>query len=100
MDSLELNGYTTYNFYRKFQHRRANRRSGGVIVYVRNEIKDGIAVVKNQYTIIWLKCNKNIFDISADYYVGVENSPVYTVIDVDLYDVLQNDIVVTSSFIR
>ena len=77
--------------------------SQSLIVYVRNEIKEDFAVFKNQYdTIIWLKCNKNIFDISADYYVGgtyiwVENSPVYTVIDVDLYDVLQNDIVVTSS---
>ena len=51
-DSFELNGYTTYNFYRKFQNRRANRRSGGVIVYIRNEIKEGIQVVKNQYDTI------------------------------------------------
>ena len=38
--------------YQKSQHRRASRRSGGIIVFVVNEIKEGIAVFVNQYNTI------------------------------------------------
>ena len=36
---LNLNGYCSHNFYRKFQHRNARRCSGGVAVYYREDLK-------------------------------------------------------------
>jgi hypothetical protein len=44
----------SFNFFRKFQHRKARRNSGGIVVYIREELADGIKIVKNHYdTIIW-----------------------------------------------
>ena len=39
---VNINGYKCFNFYRKFQNRRANRCSGGIVIYVKDTISDGI----------------------------------------------------------
>ena len=54
--SLQINGFECYNFYRRYQNRRANRSSGGVVLYIRNSITKGIEIVKNHHdSIIWMK---------------------------------------------
>lgn len=95
---IDLSGYISFNFYRKFQNRRARRNSGGTILYIKDYLRPGIEVIRSHYdTIIWLKLDKHFFHTESDIYIcGVyiwcEDSPVYNVVNVDLFDILQNDI--------
>ena len=95
---INFNGYESFNFYRRFQNRRANLCSGGIVLYLKDSISDGVKVVKNHAnSIIWLKLDKNYFKIESDVYIaGVyiwcENSPAYNIVDVDFFSLLQNDI--------
>ena len=95
---IELDGYCCFNFYRKFRHRRAKRNSGGIVLYCKNTIKNGVTIVKNHFdTIIWLKLDKAFFANDSDIYVcGVyiwgNNSPAAIVYDVDVFQILQDDI--------
>jgi len=96
--TLDITGYKCYNFYRKFQNRRAKRCSGGVAVYIKNELVNGVKVAKSLHdSIIWLKLEKEFFDNEDDIYIGgayvwVENSPAYNVINCDFFQLLQEDI--------
>ena len=95
---IDINGYKCFNFYRKFQNRRANRCNGINVLYIKDCISDGVKLVKNHYdSIIWIKLDKNFFNVESDIYIaGVyiwgENSPAYNSIDVDFFNLLQNDI--------
>ena len=95
---IELSGYKSYNLYRKFQNRRANRCSGGIVVYIKDAIAKGVDIVENHYdTIIWFEFNSKFFKTENDLYLSCvyiwgENSPAYNHIDVDLYSILQSDI--------
>ena len=86
---IDINGYKCFNLYRNFQNRRANSCSGGIVLYIRDSISDGVKLVRNHYdSIIWIKLDKNFFNIESDIYIaGVyiwgENSPAYNSIDVD-----------------
>ena len=99
---IELSCYKSYNLYRKFQSRRANRCSGGIVVYIKDAIAKGVDIVENHYdTISWLKFNSKFFKTENDLYLscvytwgggGGGHSPAYNHIDVDLYSILQSDI--------
>ena len=57
LSEIDIDGYLCYNLYRKFRHRKAKRKSGGIAVYINEKLSDGISIVKNNFdTIIWL-CN-------------------------------------------
>lgn len=64
----------------------------------KESIKDGIEIIRCHYdTILWIKLDKNFFNVENDVYIcGVyvwcDDSPAYTVCNVDLFDVIQNDI--------
>ena len=59
---VNLNEYCSHNFYRKFQHRNAGRCSGGVAVYYREDLKDGIEIISNRHdSLIWLKLDRIVF---------------------------------------
>ena len=89
---LNLNEYCSHNFYRKFQHRNARRGSGGVAVYYREDLKDGIEIISNRHdSLIWLKLDRIFFQVEhAIYLSGVylwpEGSPAYTFLDIDFFD--------------
>ena len=52
---IDINGYKCFNLYRKFQNRRANSYSGGIVLYIRDSISDGVKLVRNHYDcIIWI----------------------------------------------
>ena len=54
--SIDIENFTTYNFFRKFKHRKARRNSGGITIYVRNTCNEGVSIVKNHFdTLIWLR---------------------------------------------
>ena len=58
----------------------------------------GVEIILNRHdTIVWLKLDKVFFKLETDIYLsGVylwgENSPAYNVVNVDLFDLLQQDI--------
>lgn len=95
---IEIDGYKSYNMYRKFQNRRARRCSGGIVIYIKDELFKGVKIVLNHYdTIIWLKLDKHFFNLETDIflagiYLWVENSPAYNVANVNLFDIIQQDI--------
>ena len=96
--NIGINGYKSYNLYRKFQHRGANRCSGGIVVYIKDSISAGVDIIKNHFdTIILFKLNNKFFKTENDVYLSCvyiwdENSPAYNHIDVDLFSILQSDI--------
>ena len=68
---IDLNGYYSYNSYRKFQNRRARRNSGGAVVNIKSDCKMGVEVVKNVLdTLIWLRLDKIFFYLSEDIFGG------------------------------
>ena len=95
---IELNGYLSHNLYRKYQHRKSKRNSGGIAIYYKEHLKDAIEIIKNHHnTIIWLKLDHNFFNVDQDIYIcgsyiWGNDSPMYTHFNVDLFDVLENDI--------
>ena len=101
---VNLNGYVSFNFFRKFQHKKARRNSGGIAIYIKEELADGIKIVKNHFdTIIWLKLDHLFFNISEDFYICAtyvwgHESPVYNTFNVDLFEILENDITYFSEF--
>ena len=96
--NLELKDYECINFYRKFQHRNAKRASGGVALYYKKHLKDGIMLLKNHSdTVIWIKLDKNVFNLSQDMYlcgcyIWCQESPAYDVVNLDLFELLENDV--------
>ena len=52
---VELEGYTFHNCPRKYKHANAKRDSGGIGIFVRNDIKNGVVIGKNHDDILaWL----------------------------------------------
>lgn len=96
--NINIDGYKCFNYFRKYKHKNAKRNSGGIVVYVKNEICGGITVVRNHYdSIIWLKIDKNFFKLKNDIYLcGLyfwsDDSPINNIIDTNLFDVLSDDI--------
>ena len=101
---IEIEGYKTLTHsYRKLVNRRAKRAGGGVIIYVKEEIHKGVKLINNELDcIVWLKLDRYIFGLNEDIYLGVtyivpENSPIHAVYDIDLFDRLEEDIMLYST---
>ena len=94
----EIDGYFCYNFNRKYRHRRAKRNSGGMAIFIRNEYRNGITVVKNHFdTIIRMRIDKTFFSLESDLYLcGLylwpDESPITSVFDDDVFDILSSDV--------
>ena len=88
---VDFSGYTSHNFYRKFQNRRAKRNSGGVVLYYKNHLKPGIELVRNHYdTVIWVRLDHKFFGFENDVFIsGVyiwgEDSPAYKYVNIDFF---------------
>ena len=89
---IDLSGYLSFNFFRKFQNRKSRINSGGIVIYIKEEVAKDIVIVKNHYdTIIWLKLDNTFFNISDDLYICAtyiwgQKSPVYNTFNVDLFE--------------
>lgn len=70
---IDLNGYSDpIHSYRHFQNRRAKRASGGIIIYIKDSVRRGIKLIKNDIDcLLWLKVDKNYFHIEEDIYIAV-----------------------------
>ena len=95
---FHLPGYHSYNFFRKVKHKRAKRNSGGIFIFIRDSLKDGVLIIRNHFdTIIWLKLDRHFFGFDEDCYLSSVylwsyESSIRGTIDDDLFEILQNDI--------
>ena len=97
--NIDLNGYSNpIHSYRKYQHRRARRSSGGIIIYIKDSLRKGVKLIKNEVDcLVWLKFDKTFFHIETDIYLPVvyiapESSPIHNIYDVDIFRNIENDI--------
>ena len=96
---IELDGYShPIHSFRRFQNKRAKRASGGLIIYIKDNIRKGVKLIKNEVDcLIWLKFDKCFFQISEDIYLCVayippENSVFHNMFDGDILRLLEDDI--------
>ena len=95
---FNLPEYICLNFSRKFKPINAKRNSGGLTIYIKESIKDGISIVRNHCdTLIWLKLDSLFFCSTQDIYLRAlymwpDVSPAARIYDVNLFDMLQNDV--------
>lgn len=74
--SLLLNGYTLQCFYHTSISHRVNRGSGGIAVYIKDQIVRGVEKVqdKNLKAIedrVWFRLHRSFFSLENDLYLGV-----------------------------
>jgi len=95
---INIPGYVVHNFFRRFQHKNAKRSSGGIVLCIKESLKNGIKIVKNhQNSIIWLQLDHGFFHVEKDIFVcGVylwgEDSPAYNTIDIDFFQLIEQDV--------
>ena len=71
-----MNGYNLQCFYRASLSRRAKRGSGGIAVYIKEQLTGGIEKIKDgNLTIVedrvWFRMCKEFFGLENDLYLGI-----------------------------
>ena len=94
-----IEGFTSTNLAQSGQHKNATRNSGGISVFIKNELTDHIIPVKTTAEhFIWLKIKKALTGLQSDIfccgaYIQPHDSPIYTRLpDLDLFSLLGEDI--------
>ena len=68
---IELKGFTFYNYPRKYRHPNAKRDSGGIGIFVRDDIKHGVVIWRNtEDVVIWIQLKAGYFGLKRDLYVA------------------------------
>jgi len=102
---LSIKGYSSYQVTRPKLH-RARKFSGGIAVFVKNEIRPGIKFIHSESLpsdVIWLKlCNSFFKGWDTDKYLGIAyfspiNSTYTKRLDIDYFELLEQEIVKYSS---
>lgn len=85
--NIALDGYHSIHSFRRFQNKPAKRASGGIIIYIKNNIQKGVKLIKNEVDcIIWLKLEKYFFHINEDIYLCISYIPPENSVFHNLYD--------------
>ena len=96
-DSLCLHGFKSLHLIRP-KSKGSNKRSGGISIYVKEEIRHGIKFLNHQNNdYIWLKLCKDFFHVAKDIYLCfIYNPPscsTYTQsLDEDILELIETDI--------
>ena len=81
-DTFDLQGFSYYNYPRLSKHQAAKRNSGGLGIFVRNSIQEGVEILNgNNDVIAWLRLHAPFFGTGNDIYVA----NVYIVPDGSVY---------------
>ena len=68
--NFDYEGFTRYELHRYEKKLTCTRNSGGIIIYVKNElVSDDTLFHKCNDTHIWLKLKSNYFDLQNDVYI-------------------------------
>ena len=96
---IDIDGFSSpIHSFRKVQNRRARRNSGGIIIYIKDTIRNGVKLVKNDIDcIVWIKLDKNYFKLEDDWYLAItyippENSVYHNIYDVDIFKKLEDEL--------
>ena len=71
---VDINGYKSVHYLRQNIHPNANRSSGGISMFVKNQLRDAVSIVKHYKDcfMVWLKLtvenNKNPLLIGITYF--------------------------------
>ncbi len=76
MYNLSLAGYEVHCFNRETLNCKARRGSGGIVVYIRKEIAQGVQLVQDNgieqmEDRVWFMLDKDFFGLEKDLYLGV-----------------------------
>ena len=95
--NFDIDGFTYYELHRTEKKVSCTRNSGGIIVYVRNELVcDDILFLKCNDSHLWLKINKTCLGFVNDIYICLcyippSNSSRQGIIESSIYDdILEN----------
>ena len=70
-DDFTLEGFKYYNYPRKYKHHAAKRNSGGLGVFIRNELQNGVTIWTNTDDVIaWIILKRSFFGFENDIYVA------------------------------
>ena len=99
--NLNIQGYSVYSCPRPKCSNRAKRDSGGIVIYCKNALANGIEIVKmDNRGIVWLKMKTTFFNFENDHYYCIcyippEKSKLYTDMcvmqDLDFFDQIADD---------
>jgi hypothetical protein len=103
ISNIDIKGFESFNCPRPKYNRRAQRHSGGVIVYFKSELRNKLQLVSiNTKGIIWFKLKKECFSLSDDLfvctcYIPPEDSKLYknpnsSLFEFDFFECLNIDI--------
>ncbi len=98
VSNINVEGYCCYPAHRTLRKKKARRDSGGLIVYIKDDISSGVEFIRNvNDDLMWLKLDKHFFCIERDImlclcYVVPQNSTRQSVINFDIFDRIQTDI--------
>ena len=69
---LNLKGNILLTIPIKVSFKNARRNSGGTAVYIKSEISKGTEFLHSEHEdLIWIKLNKDFFNMTNDLYIGV-----------------------------
>jgi hypothetical protein len=92
---IDIMGYNCMNKPRLHKHKNAWRASGGICIYYKSELENGITeFMSHEDFILWLKLDKIYFGTTHDIYLAAIYFPPEksTTVSADYFDVLLNDI--------
>ena len=94
-EEFHLDGYIFYNFPRKYRCKPSLRNSGGLGVFIRRDIAEGVHIVKSYHDVsVWVRLDKHLLGLVNNLYVAnvyiVPENSVYLCHDV--FHVLRGDI--------
>ena len=98
-ENISIDGFFSLSVAQSGRHKNAKHNSGGISVFIKNEYKNHIKILKStEEHFIWLKINKSVTGFPKDTYccgayIKPHGSPIYTrQPDLDLFSVLSDNI--------
>ena len=97
-DDMQIEGFSCFKLCRAVT-KKINRYFGGIAVYYRKELKQGIKFLEHKNDdYVWIKLCKYFFNLDEDYYlcyayIPPEYSSYYKVRKQDTLEYIENDIV-------
>lgn len=65
--NCDVEGFTYFKLDRSLTHKNARRDSGGIIIYIKNNIKNKVSLLKTTGdNIMWIKFDRSLFDFDED----------------------------------
>ena len=71
IDNYNIEGYVFFNYSRRQVHHNARRNSGGIGIFIRNDIVEGDEMRKNMDdVIVWIKLKREFFGLPRYIYIS------------------------------